>query len=225
MALDLAALENFTSYSCHSRHGDRCRGVLCDPTRIRSNVRVGFVSGVLYFSANHPATGTSLYRITDSNAQPERIELTPGSTGGSPRDLTNVNGTLYFVASGGGSGTELWQLAEGQSPSVIDIRTGSSSSYPDQLLDAGGQLFFVANDGTSGEELWTLDPISGAPQLLKDINPGTAYSYLRDLAFSDGKVFFTATDGSDSRKLYSFDLSVNSEPVEISLGSKGAGII
>ena len=58
--------------------------------------------------------GTLLYRIINGNAQPERIELTSGETGCSPSDLTNVNSTLYFVASSGGSGVELWQLVEGQ---------------------------------------------------------------------------------------------------------------
>src|SRR5207247_9023552 len=74
-------------------------------------------------------------------------------------NLTNVNGTLFFMASDPASGTELWKSDGTEVGTVLvkDIRPGPDSSDPSNLTNANGTLFFTASDPASGRELWKSD--------------------------------------------------------------------
>ena len=77
---------------------------------------------------------------------------------GDPDWLTVVDGTLYFAASDGTHGTELW-MSDGTAAGttmVMDINPGPAGSSPRNLTVAGDILYFAANDGTHGTELWAL---------------------------------------------------------------------
>jgi ELWxxDGT repeat protein len=87
-------------------------------------------------------------------------DINPGSAGGYPSNLTNVNGVLYFTANDGTHGTELWKsdgTAAGTAM-VKDIYPGSGSGSPSNLTNVNGVLYFSANDGTHGTELWSISP-------------------------------------------------------------------
>lgn len=78
--------------------------------------------------------------------------------------LLNVNGVLYFVASDGVRGKELWK-SDGTfagTSIVRDIKPFLDyGSYPSNLVCINGVLYFVANDGPHGIELWKLDVQGG----------------------------------------------------------------
>ena len=77
----------------------------------------------------------------------------------SPNDLTVVDGTLFFYASDGSHGEELWKT-DGTAAGTImvkDINPGSTSSNPFHMTAVGGTLFFAADDGIHGRELWKSD--------------------------------------------------------------------
>ena len=69
-----------------------------------------------------------------------------------------VNGTLFFTATDGTSGLELWTSdgAAAGTTLVRDIRSGKQGSKPTALSGANGMLFFGANDGLHGVEPWVL---------------------------------------------------------------------
>ena len=71
--------------------------------------------------------------------------------------LTAVGSTLYFTASDGTNGRELWKSDGTASGTVMvkDINSGSSDSSPSYLAVVGNTLYFQATDGTNGSELWT----------------------------------------------------------------------
>ena len=83
-------------------------------------------------------------------------DINSGSSGSSPQYLTAVGNTLYFKATDGTNGSELWKSDGTASGTVMvkDIRNGSSSSSPDDLTAVGSNLYFKAIDGTNGCELW-----------------------------------------------------------------------
>ena len=86
-------------------------------------------------------------------------DIRTGSSGSYPQNLTDINGTLFFIAQDATNGQELWK-SDGTSAGTTmlkDIRTGSSSSYPQNLTDINGTLFFSAQD-PEGQELWKIDP-------------------------------------------------------------------
>src|SRR5262249_17877623 len=77
-----------------------------------------------------------------------------------PRDLTNVNGRLYFTATNGDSGKangrELW-TSDGTAAGTVlvkDVFPGRDSSAPANLTNVHGLLYFTANDGVHGIEVW-----------------------------------------------------------------------
>ena len=160
------------------------------------------VNGEVFFSANDGTHGYELWRSNGTVAGTTMVkDINPGTTttwyytgsygtfsgnvtttGSYPGNLTNVNGTLYFMANDGTHGYELWKSdgAAAGTTMVQDIYPGSSvrsytytgyyggietatatlpnDSYPSNLTNANGTLLFAANDGTHGNGLWMVPP-------------------------------------------------------------------
>jgi ELWxxDGT repeat protein len=118
-----------------------------------------------------------------------------------------MNGSVFFPAWDGVTGTELWKSDGTEAGTVLvkDIRPPTASapqagSDPQALTNAGGTLFFHANDGVSGVELWKSDGTAAGTALVKDILPGSGTSlpsqFTSTFAHVNGTVFFSASDGS-----------------------------
>ena len=84
-------------------------------------------------------------------------DINPGSAGSHPGQLTLVNDTLFFVASDGDTGEELWKSGPGGTSMVKDITPGTASSYIRGLKNVNGTLFFVLTTGQTAHELWKSD--------------------------------------------------------------------
>ena len=79
--------------------------------------------------------------------QPELLlDIKTGSEGSSLRNLTNVNGVLFFSADDGVHGAELWKSDGTPEGTVLvkDINPGSNGSSPDALANVNGTLYFKA---------------------------------------------------------------------------------
>ncbi|MGB1846373.1 MAG: ELWxxDGT repeat protein, partial [Candidatus Poseidoniaceae archaeon] len=86
-------------------------------------------------------------------------DIWSGSSSTSPHHLTAVGNTLFFQATDGTNGYELWKSDGTASGTVmaIDINSGGNS-FPSYLTAVGNTLYFRASEGTNGNELWALDP-------------------------------------------------------------------
>jgi ELWxxDGT repeat protein len=114
---------------------------------------------------------------------------------------TNVNGTLFFAATDGTHGFQLWKSNGTSSGTAMltDIRPnyggvgflGGSDPSKD-FTNVNGTLFFGANDGSHGYELWKSDGTSTGTGLVKDIFPGSGGSQPHYLTNVSGTLFFTA---------------------------------
>ncbi|RYF45958.1 MAG: hypothetical protein EOO38_15060, partial [Cytophagaceae bacterium] len=100
-------------------------------------------------------------------------DINPGSAGSTADNLVNFNGTLYFTASDGVNGVELWRSNGTAAGTVMvkDIFNGSSSSSPANLIVVNGRLVFTANDGINGVEIWVSDGTTAGTYLLQNIAP------------------------------------------------------
>jgi ELWxxDGT repeat protein len=112
----------------------------------------------------------------------------------SPRDLVNVNGTLFFTAiefMPHGGQTELWK-SDGTAAGTVMVKRLNAT----ELVNVNGTLFF-ASDNIHGLELWKSDGTAEGTVLVKDINPnGFAGSNPHNLVAFKGALFFAADDGS-----------------------------
>lgn len=90
-----------------------------------------------------------------------------------PNSLTNVGGTLYFIA-GHASGDELWK-SDGTDAGTVRVKysqIGSPGSRPRNLTNVGGTLYFVADDeDLTDRDLWKSDGTEAGTVLVKDFPP------------------------------------------------------
>lgn len=168
----------------------------------------------LIFSAMDAANGAELWKsdgttggtilVKDINAGAgNSINVSPGSKA----YFTAYGSAVYFQATNGSSGYELWKTdgTSGGTTLVKDIQSGSGSSNPTGLLSTATNLFFFANDGTTGMELWMSDGTTGGTALLKDINPGAASSTGTTSTFvkaGSGPIYFSANDGTNGDEFW-----------------------
>jgi ELWxxDGT repeat protein len=175
------------------------------------------VNGTLFFTADDPATGEELYKSDGTEAGTVLVKdidpriaipgpLPFGASSSSPRNLTNVNGTLYFTANDGFHGRELWK-SDGTSDGtqmVIDLSPGSDSTgfayssgvVPSKFIAAGDLLFFTAYTRdtvarTTDHSLFVTDGTAAGTMAVLTF-PSSAGRPIGGLAFDGRNLFFRA---------------------------------
>ncbi len=110
----------------------------------------------LYFSANDGTAGYELWSYDGVNppAMVAEINPTPDPGNGdtflmdsSPASLTVFDGILYFTATDGIHGRELWAWDGSTAWMAMDINAGQYGSEPSELTVFGNQLYFSADAG------------------------------------------------------------------------------
>jgi ELWxxDGT repeat protein len=176
------------------------------------------LNGTLLFAASTSASGRELWKSTGGPLVPGGTELvkdidsTPTSDSSNPSNLIEVDGTLFFFATDGSTGTELWKSDGGTlgTQIVADINTGPNGSGPAPTAEVKDTLFFAASDPTNGLEPWKSDggPLMGGTHLIADIRPGLAGSnpgFFGLITEVGGAAFFSANDGSNGEELWRSD--------------------
>src|SRR5215218_2060668 len=133
-----------------------------------------------------------------------------------------VGKTLYFRASDGKHGVELWKTdgTESGTKLVKDINPAApapintackirkscvGSSWADAMTRVGKTLYFTAKDGKHGLELWKSDGTVKGTREVKDIKPGKIGSNPDSLTAVGGILIFAAAAGKDGPELWGSD--------------------
>ncbi|MGH7893374.1 MAG: ELWxxDGT repeat protein, partial [Candidatus Binatia bacterium] len=169
---------------------------------IRDLVKVG---GTVYFAADDGVTGTELWRSDGTAVGTVRVtDLRPGSahslTPFAAGLIKGAGATVYFPATDGIAGIELWK-SDGTTAGTVrvkDINPGPGDSlggaYETSLIAANGHLYFAAYDGATGGELWTSDGTAVGTVRLTDIGPGSTFSLSDEITQLGGKLVFGAAN-------------------------------
>ncbi|MEP6675993.1 MAG: ELWxxDGT repeat protein [Ferruginibacter sp.] len=161
------------------------------------------VGSTMFFTGFTPANGSELWK-TDGSAGGTVLvkDINPGTSNGSPADLTNVNGTLFFTAWDGVNGGELWK-SDGTAAGTImikDITTANNltTNKPTQLCNVNGILFFNGYTAAANKELWKSDGTDAGTVLVKDIVPGSSSPGGNpvDLINNNGTLLFRSSSGN-----------------------------
>ncbi|MBI3245670.1 MAG: hypothetical protein HYZ50_04080 [Deltaproteobacteria bacterium] len=185
-----------------------------------SSAPYGFVvsGGLLFLGALDGVSGQELWKTNGTDAGTQMVkDLLPGMTStepikprdGSPLDLTDVNGILYFSARRDGKGRELWKSDGSDIGTVFvkDIRPGSSGSLSEQFLNVNGVLFFVASDDGAKFEVWRSDGTANGTVVVNDIGGPAVSANPKALTRIGNTLFFLATD-AQGRGLWKSDGTV-----------------
>jgi ELWxxDGT repeat protein len=174
-------------------------------------------NGAVYFRATASTNGgTELYRTDGTLIGTIRVADINPSGNSSPDAFTvgSISGSpgLYFSATDGSSGTELYKYDGVSVTRVKDINSGSASGLSSPLMVAiGDTLFFSATNGSSGRELWKTDGTEANTEQVIDLNPGSGdgigsdSSVARIAVNRSGQLLFAGTDGVNGTELWTSD--------------------
>jgi len=154
------------------------------------------VNGTLFFSADDGVNGRELWKSDGTAAGTVMVKDIQPGTGGSGfgiiEPFLNVNGTLFFPASDGIHGVELWE-SDGTAAGTVmvkDITTfGAGDSNPGRLATANGSVFFNTNiNGGGGGFLYESDGTAAGTHIVTD-NNGVSSGTVGSLTNVNGVLF------------------------------------
>uniref|UniRef100_UPI002FDAB7AB ELWxxDGT repeat protein n=1 Tax=Flavobacterium sp. TaxID=239 RepID=UPI002FDAB7AB len=111
-----------------------------------------------------------------------------------PKEMIDINGTLFFSAITENEGRELWKSNGALETTVLvkDIIVGNGSSSPEDFFEYNGLLYFSAIDGSNGRELWRSDGTTAGTYMVKDVNGGVGGSFPSNYTILNGLLYFQA---------------------------------
>jgi ELWxxDGT repeat protein len=143
-------------------------------------------------------------------------DIAPGPLSSDPRDLTAMNGKLFFSAWDPRHGRQLWK-SDGTAAGTLMLTDAAApfGADPRDLAVADRELFFSAWDPRHGRELWKSDGTAAGTTLVSDIVPGPLGSGPQDITYAIGQqghtqppqvlVYFSAWDPGHGRQLWKSD--------------------
>jgi ELWxxDGT repeat protein len=166
----------------------------------RAGVAIG---NTLYFSGS-----SEVWKTTGTEASTMRVKDLNPNGGSDPNYFTNLNGVLFFAATGP-SGREIYK-SDGTANGTIlikDINPGGDSD-PSSFLAYNDVLLFRADNGADGEELWRTDGTSVGTWMVKNINKtqGSRPVYFNGkMAILNNVAYFLSNDGLTGDELWRSD--------------------
>jgi ELWxxDGT repeat protein len=133
------------------------------------------LNSVALFTANDGTHGRELWTTDGTTSGTAMVaDINPGSASSAPvgslgpgnNSAINFNGTVYFEATDGTHGQELWQ-SDGTAAGTImvaDINPSSASSNPSGMTAYNGRMYFMASDGVDSGNFFVLTPTTAPTQ-------------------------------------------------------------
>ena len=193
------------------------------------NTGLGKVGNTLYFMGNDGTNGWELWKSDGTDSGTEMVkDINSGQGWGmtwtSRFTPVGVGNEVYFAATDGTNGNELWKTDGTASGTVMVKNINDGSVYPynqDSLttthhvchevrkfcLELNNEFYFSATNATNGTELWKSDGTASGTVMVKDI--ATQYSYSSggpsNMVVFNNTLYFSADDGTNGIELWKSD--------------------
>jgi ELWxxDGT repeat protein len=185
-----------------------------DPSQFASISNLTNLGGTLYFTAAPKATSSDveLWKTDGTAAGTVRVkDVRAGTSGSAPSSLTNVNGTLFFIANGGSTTNGLWKSdgTDAGTAFVSPFGGVGQPASPQALTGLGSTLYFTAALGNQ-RYLFKSDGTSSGTGVVAYITPlvsnGTGFnSAPQGLTPFGGQLYFTAVTPDAGREIWRTD--------------------
>lgn len=169
-----------------------------------------------------------------AHAQEARMlkDINP-SSGSDPLYLTRMGDKIYFNASDGSVGRELW-VTDGTNMGtelVRDINPGGSESSPDpsnthnfswerRFTIMNNRLWFTAHTNNDGRELWSSDGTNGGTSQVRDIWGGSGSSNISYITTDGNRLWWRARyNWSSNYEIWTTDNTNSADQREINCSS------
>lgn len=195
------------------------------------------VDSLLFFVAQNNIHGAELWR-TDGTANGTVLvkDIHSGIKDGinfsllnqySPTPFGKMNGQLYFPASDGIHGEEVWTSDGTTNGTVLvkDIEVGDGNSSPQEFVYANNKLYFRAYNSNFGIEIWETDGTTNGTQLLADIYTGGGSSSPFSFTPIGDTLYFTADDGVHGIEPWFYSLNCIQQEIQTVTLCQGDSII
>ena len=102
------------------------------------------------------------------------VDINKATQSSNPSYLTNINGTVFFMADGKNKTRQVWKTngtATG-TKKIADFGSGSAAEDPQPVIAFNGSLYYAAHKTTGvdyGVEVWKTNPAGSSTTLLADI--------------------------------------------------------
>ena len=123
------------------------------------------------------------------------------------KSLTSIGGALYFEASDGLRGSELWKSNGTALGTVMvsDLVPATKSSILSGFTQYRGQIYFTGWTEATGRELFKTDGTMAGTMLVKDINAGTSGSFPNQFTVMGDTMYFIAATPENNNELWKTD--------------------
>ena len=171
----------------------------------------GSTDEALYFKADDWIHGVELWRTDGTEEGTYMVkDINPGDEDGFFRgieEMYSISSILYFVATDGIHGEELWKSDGTEKGTVMVKDIDEYDSNPLSLSSLGNVLFFTAYTELYGYELWKSDGTEEGTVMIKDIAEGGSNSLGSDYELTPmgDNIYFVADDGYYGSELWKSD--------------------
>ena len=186
----------------------------------------------VYFNANESVNGRELWgHDPATNITGLVYNIAPGATSSMTSNFNSnkssgivLNNKLYFGATDGTNGYELWVYDGVSAPTMIEIAPGPTNSSPMHFAVMNGKLYFSAFSATVGRELCVYDPATNIATYLTDLAPGGASCNPQLLTVFNDKIYFRGKTDATGLELFVYDPGTNTSGIvsDISTGTDDA---
>jgi ELWxxDGT repeat protein len=156
------------------------------------------VNGTVFFRGDDGIRGPQLWKSDGTAAGTVPLTDFPVGDQVIPYDLTNVNGTLFFVPVGVTPDLNGLYTSDGTAAGTVRI----SDAEPSISTEVNGSLFFLGSDNNQHVGLWKSDGTSAGTVFLRSFQ---AHDYGTNMVNVNGTVFFAAGGDGSVQALWKSD--------------------